>query len=120
MTPNRATANSAATTPMAMTVACGTSGDGDPPTFAEYDEVVLTPPEAFCGAVDDAAAEDDVDDGDGRGVLVGATDVVATVFATGAVVILYKLMYQVPPQIRVLFPIQGTPHQYSSTRSGFC
>ncbi|KAE9963508.1 hypothetical protein BLS_009220 [Venturia inaequalis] len=81
---------------MAMTVACGTSGDGDPPTFAEYDEVVLTPAEAFCGAVDDAAAEDDVDDGDGRGVLVGATDVVATVFATGAVVILYKLMYSAP------------------------
>lgn len=89
MTPNKAIANRAATTPMAMTVACGTNGDGDPATFADNDEAVLRPPETFGVAVDDAAADDDVD---GEELFVGAAlldaVVVAIVLADGGDVIL--------------------------------
>lgn len=108
-----------------MTVAFGTNGDMDPLTFAEYEEAVLRSPEALCVGV--GVAGDDDDEDEEEEVLVDAAvlfvddvdDVGANVFACGAEVMLYTLIYHVPPQIWAVFPRQGTPHQYSSTRSGF-
>lgn len=51
-------------------------------------------------------------------VAEGTANVAASDFPDGADVILYTLIYHVPPQIWALFPLQGIPHQYSSTRSG--